>query len=367
MELQVLPAAVIAFAVTVAFLIVLRPVALASRLVDRPGGRKHHSGHVPIIGGIAMYLGVLAGMLVIGVVSTLTIGIAFSFFLLVFAGSIDDAYGVPPLVRIAVQISCVAIMVFSADLMLYSLGNPFGLGEIQLGPFAFLGTLLVSLTVINAYNLVDGVDGLAGILALIALIGIALIGPAQSASTIMSLITAASIVAFLIFNFPVIANRPVRTFMGDAGSTVIGFTIFWAMLGISQGGEALISPVAGLWFASIPIYDTLTCFVRRIAAGKSPFTPGRDHFHHTLRRGGFGVRQKLAILGGLQATYALIGGLGYKFGVPDVALFTAWSVLGLTQRLVIRTVSRRHRLYLMKQLRAGKLSPYRRAKAEALR
>ena len=67
--------------------------------------------------------------------------------------------------------------------------------------------------------------------------------------------------------------------------------IVWLTLGIAQGGQQVISPVACLWFAAIPIFDCLTCFTRRALRGKSPFSPGRDHFHHTLNRGGFGVRQ----------------------------------------------------------------------------
>ena len=367
MQYPVISAVLITFTVTVAFLLALRPVAFGTKFVDHPGGRKMHTGDVPIIGGIAMFIGVLAGMAVIGIVSVLTVGIFVSFFLLVLVGAIDDAYGVAPIVRVLVQLAAIIIMVHCSETMLYSLGNPFGFGEIQLGPFALVGTLMVAFTVINAYNLIDGVDGLAGILALIALVGIVIIGPADSASTIMSLIVGSSIFGFLIFNLPVVVNRRIRTFMGDAGSTVLGFTIFWATLGISQGGDALISPVAGLWLAAIPVFDSLTCFVRRIASGKSPFSPGRDHFHHTLQRGGFGVQQTLAILGGLQIVYATIGLVGYKLGLPDFVLFALWSVLGLTQRLVIRGVSKRHRLYIFRKLRAGQLSPYLAARARMLK
>ena len=67
-----------------------------------------------------------------------------------------------------------------------------------------------------------------------------------------------------------------------------------------------------LWFAAIPIFDCLTCFVRRTLIGKSPFSPGRDHFHHILLRGGFRVRQTLGILGitaGVLFFVHAIGGL----------------------------------------------------------
>ena len=366
-EFPVIPASAVAFAITVAFMIALRPVAASINLVDRPAGRKRHVGDVPIIGGLAMFIGVLSGLAVFGIVNSVSIGLVFSFFLLVAIGAVDDKYSIPALIRVLVQVASVLIMTYGSKLALTSLGNPFGFGEILLGPLTLIGTLVVAVTVINAYNLVDGVDGLAAILALIALFAVAIVGGAGVISTFVALVVAASVFGFLIFNFPVIANRPIRSFMGDAGSTLLGFTVFWVTLSVSQGSEAIISPVFGLWFASIPVYDSLTCFVRRLKAGKSPFEPGRDHFHHTLHRGGLGVRQVLAILAGIQAAYAIIAIIAHFAGVPDVVMFAAWCGLGLSQRWVIRAIAKRHRLYLFRLLRAGELGPYRTARARSLR
>jgi UDP-GlcNAc:undecaprenyl-phosphate GlcNAc-1-phosphate transferase len=133
--------------------------------------------------------------------------------------------------------------------------------------------------------------------------------------------------------------------MGDAGSTLLGLVIVWLTLGIAQGDERIISPVHCLWFAAIPIFDCLTCFVRRSLKGKSPFTPGRDHFHHMLKRGGFSVRERLAVLTGLQVSYAAVGVAGFHAGVPDYVMFAGWSVLGLSQRSVIRAIAKAHRRY----------------------
>jgi UDP-GlcNAc:undecaprenyl-phosphate GlcNAc-1-phosphate transferase len=185
----------------------------------------------------------------------------------------------------------------------------------------------------------------------VALISVAVVGGIDHPSAAIALTAAASIVAFLIFNFPTTLNRNVRSFMGDAGSTLLGFTIVWVTLGVSQGAGAVISPVHCLWFAAIPIFDSLTCFVRRVLKGKSPFAPGRDHFHHTLLRAGFGVRQKLSILTGLQALYAIIGILGHFAGVADYYMFAAWSVLGITQYRIIRILARSYRVYRWSQAR----------------
>ena len=366
-QLQILYASSIALLVTVAFVLALRPLAPEIGLLDHPGGRKHHVGSVPIIGGVAMYLGILAGFVVIGVFDHFTLGIAFSLFMIAFVGSIDDALSVPAVVRVLVQTAAILIMVNTTGLMIFSIGSPFGFVEIELGAFALIGTLLVGITVINSYNLIDGTDGLAGTLALIPLVTVATLGVVNDVPTALAAITVACILAYMVFNFPVAANRKIRVFMGDAGSALLGFIVFWAVLGVSQGDRALITPVTGLWLASIPVFDLLTCSVRRVLKRRSPFKPGRDHLHHTLQRGGFGALQKVFILGGLQLAYAVVGVTAPLLGVSDTVLFVAWSVLGLTQFKVIRFISKRHRAILRERLHAGAFSSERAARVRTSR
>lgn len=345
-ESNLIPAMIVAFAITAAFMLALRPVAHSMGLIDRPGGHKSHDGEIPIIGGLAMFIGLFAGMTLLQGPS-ISLGSLFVASLLIISiGALDDRFGLSATVRFVTQIAAVLVMVFGAGLQLQDIGDPFGTGTIGLGPLSLVITVLVTLTVINAYNLIDGADGLAGSMALVALLAIAVVGGHAGASTGIALTVAASIAAFLLFNFPTVFNSSVRSFMGDAGSTLLGFTIVWVTLGVCQGSERLISPVYCLWFAALPIFDCLTCFVRRALARKSPFAPGRDHFHHTLQRGGFGIRQTLSILTGLQLLYTLAA-LGAWFGnVPEFVMFAAWSGVGLSQRFIIKFVARRHRDYL---------------------
>lgn len=348
----------VSIVVTVSLMLALRPVARSVGLIDQPGGRKRHTGVVPLIGGIAIFFGVIAGVLIIGETDLASGSLLFAAALLIGVGLLDDIYTVRPIVRVLVQTSAILLMYYGANLALAGIGNPFGLGEIMLGPVALIGTVVVGITVINAYNLIDGVDGLAGTIVIITLTALAIANGAGIATSI-ALVTIAAVLGFLIFNFPSVHNRRIRAFMGDAGSTFLGLLIVGVSLSVTQGESRAISPVAVLWFASIPLYDLFTCFVTRIRAGKSPFTPGRDHFHHWLRRGGFNGIEKVAILGGLQAIYASVALIGHFSGTPDFVLFLGWSILGLTQSTVIRAVSKRHRLYLQRMLKQGKLSPER--------
>ncbi len=346
-----IPAMTVAFIVTVAFMLALHPLAIKIGLVDRPGGRKRHDGNVPVVGGIAMLFGMMIGVYLLGPPTGGFISALIAGCLLVGIGAIDDGVSLPATTRVTAQIAAVLIMIFGAQLQLADIGDPFGIGITSMGRFSVIFTLIVSLTMINAYNLVDGIDGLAGSMAAIALLAIAIVAGLNSVFGVAALTVFASIIGFLLFNYPVGWNRSVRSFMGDAGSTLLGFAIVWLTLGIAQGAERVISPVHCLWFAGVPIFDCLTCFVRRSLKGKSPLTPGRDHFHHVLKRGGFGVRQILGVLTGLQFVYASIGLLGFFGGLPDIVMFAGWSVLGLSQYWIIQTIAKSHRLYRWHQVR----------------
>lgn len=348
---------IVAFAVTVAFMFALRPFAQSIGLVDKPGGRKLHVGDIPIIGGIAMFVGVFAGLALLPVPNVLAVSLLMASYLLVVIGLLDDKFALTASVRMTIQIAAILIMFYGGGFRLDDIGNPFGSGIISLGPFTLIMTTVVSLTVINAYNLIDGADGLAGSLAGIALLAISAVGGYSDPSTAVALTTLAAVIGFLLFNFPVKWNRPIRAFMGDAGSTFLGFTILWITLGASQGTDRLVSPVVCLWFASVPIYDCLTCFVRRSLAGKSPFTPGRDHFHHLLNRGTSKVRRTLIIMSSLQFVYAGIGLAGHFAGAPDWLMFSGWAVLGLSQRFIVRNIAVLQRWFRWRKIVARPIGP----------
>jgi len=338
----------IALTVTVAFMFALRPVAKSIKLVDLPGGRKAHDGEVPVMGGIAMFIGVIAGLTIVEADGLHLPSLLTAALVLITIGALDDRYGLPPAVRVAAQIGAVLMMVYGADVLIESLGNPLGVGEIRLGPLSLAVTVLVSLTVINAYNLIDGVDGLAGSLAMTALMSIVAAGGLTMPSTAVALTVVASIAGFLLFNFPAEWNKTARTFMGDAGSTFLGFAVIWTGLAVSQGETASIAPVYCLWFASIPIFDLVTCVTRRLVTGKSPIQPGRDHFHHVLKRGGMGVRSVLGVMTFFQAAHASIALVALYYGVSEIAMMAAWLLLLVTQRSIFKVVARYSRLKKLK-------------------
>jgi hypothetical protein len=169
-------------------------------------------------------------------------------------------------------------------------------------------------------------------------------GPRASAVSVAAMACGATL-GFLLFNFPAFRNRRLRTFTGDAGSTLLGFVVVWFALSISQGADRSLSPVAALWFALMPLSDFFSCFMRRVARGKMPLHPGREHFHYMLMRPGLSGGQVLAVLVAFNMFYAAVGLIGARYKLPDWALFAPWFTLLVLQHFIIRglAVRLRHR------------------------
>lgn len=325
----------VALITTVIFMIALRPMALSLGMVDRPGGRKMHFGDVPVIGGAAMYLGVALGLSMLPDLAEPFRNLALAAGLLVSIGILDDRFELTATVRMSTQILVVLIMVHGNGLMIWDIGDTFGFGTVSFGPLALLFTILVAISVINATNMSDGVDGLAGSLSLVTFVAIAIVTGPGTAVFQVAIVAIAAVIAYLLFNFPLTVNRPLRSFMGDGGSTMLGLIIVWVTISASQGEGRVVTPVIALWFASIPIYDLFTRFVQRLAQGRSPLSPDREHFHHILGRGGMSAGRTVAVLVALQTLYACIGLRAHYLGVSDVVMFSAWSVLGISQHAII--------------------------------
>src|SRR5439155_5211368 len=182
------------------------------------------------------------------------------------------------------------LMLIGGGLYLRDVGDPFGTGRLGLGIFAIPVSVLIALSVINAFNFIDGIDGLAASIALIALTAGGLATGLNASAVSVAAMACGATLGFLLFNFPAFRHRRLRTFMGDAGSTLLGFIVVWFALSISQGADRSLSPVAALWFALMPLADFFSCFVRRLARGKMPLHAGREHFHYMLMRAGLSGR-----------------------------------------------------------------------------
>lgn len=316
-----------AFIATFFLVAILNPLAFKTGLMDHPGDRKHHADSTPLTGGLAVYLAILVTLFIHDINLPNKSAYIFSATILVCIGLVDDYKPVSFKVRILAQIVVGLLMTQIADIRIVDLGDLWNFGNYELGVFATAFTIFALVGGINAFNMADGIDGLVGGLTLIAISAVAALAWIYEDWVLLNycIIFIAAIIVFLIFNLRIFGKASTKIFLGDTGSTLFGFIVSLLLIYISQGEDRLITPVTVLWVLAIPLIDSVSTMVRRVANGRSPFFPDREHFHHILPLTGLNNRQTLLVI--LVSSFALTS-IGITaslvFHVPDgilLALF----------------------------------------------
>lgn len=264
-------------------------VAKMKKLVAEPNGRTSHNGHIPYLGGIAIFASLaISTSLFISQESSQTFQYIVPAILVVFfIGLKDDIVSIRPLTKLAGQVIASLIIILLADVRVLSFRGLLGITELP-EYLSIIFSLLVFIALINAFNLVDGIDGLAAGLGIqISLffgIWLALLG--QNDFAVLAFALAGGLMSFYYYN---VFGKKYKLFMGDTGSLLIGLVI--AILAIKivccegSDNEALnfnAIPMVVVAALIIPIVDILRLFVLRIAQGKSPMHADKCHFHHYL-------------------------------------------------------------------------------------
>jgi UDP-GlcNAc:undecaprenyl-phosphate/decaprenyl-phosphate GlcNAc-1-phosphate transferase len=269
----------------------VRKFALRVGWADQPNARRLNREPLPNAGGLAIYAGVIAALVLASLLrpielqnvlaQVLTILLGGS--ILVLVGFIDDQFGLPPSVRLWAQIVTALLLVANGISVKVMFGTPID---------SFLSMLLTVLWVVgitNAINLMDGMDGLAGGISFItamSLLGVAAQFNNRAAAILVLAALGGAALGFLRHNF-----HPSRIIMGDAGAYFFGYVLAaTSILGKLQQNTvyALIPTVL---FLLLPVVDTTQVFVRRLLAGNNPLsTPGKDHLHHRLLAWGLSQR-----------------------------------------------------------------------------
>jgi len=316
---------IIAAAVTYVLTPLVRRGAIVIKAQHAPRGRDVHKQPTPLLGGLAIYGGLVAGLLVADRLTYLrqafpsarTIqGLLLAGGLLVLIGIVDDRWGLGAISKLGGQIAAGGILVWSGAYLPW-IPLP-GSETLLLTPDqSYALTILLIVMTINAVNFIDGLDGLAagvvGISALAYLIytytlthsvGI----QSQSVPAVASAVLAGACIGFLPHNF-----HPARIFMGDTGAMLLGLMLAYGPISstasldynvlvnyshlhpVNRFGTILplLLPVAIL---IIPYTDLLLAVIRRIKAGKSPFAADGLHLHHRLLHMGHSHRQSVLLM-----------------------------------------------------------------------
>lgn len=317
----------LAFPVAAVLILFFRRHAQQLGVVDVPGGRKHHHGDIPLVGGLGMFGGLVLIALLTDALLARHAAFLAAMSLLVVTGFIDDRSGLSPKIRFFLQAVAALIMVYGADIRLDSFGDLFGFGDVTLGQWAVPITVFAVLGVINAINMIDGADGLAGGVALIALLAFsafAAVGGYLHLTLLLTLVGA--IAGFMFFNLRTPWRSRASVFMGDAGSVPLGFALAWYAVDLAQVRQAF-TPITAIWILAIPLMDTTGLMVRRMLKGRSPFSADREHLHHILLRAGFTHGETVGIVYALSLALAAIGLAGWWLGVPEYVMFYGFMAL----------------------------------------
>ncbi|MBO0612027.1 MAG: hypothetical protein RL122_34 [Pseudomonadota bacterium] len=305
----------------------LTPFASRFGLVDVPNSqRKFHDGHIPLIGGVSIYAGLVIGLAVAirPDMSSLTYLLCSS--IIVALGVADDLKDLSPKLRLLVQTVVAVLMCSGTGLYIHNLGDLFGMGNtIDIGMFGYALTVVAVIGAINAFNMIDGVDGLLGICSLITFLGMAILFSINNDSINMNLalIVSAALIPYLVANLGLSQSLFQKIFMGDTGSMLIGFTVVWLLI---QGTHAAIPQSSGvafdantkqgfafsaataLWLIAFPLMDMVRVIGGRMLRKKSPLEADRSHLHHILQDSS-GDSKRIALLKicTLSAFFATVG------------------------------------------------------------
>lgn len=293
---------------------------------DKPNHRKVHTDPVPTLGGLAIFISFLIGLIILQPENSYHLSIVVGAFIIILLGFFDDLYNLSPKIKLFVQISAAVLVVYWGGLQVEFINLPFG-GKIEFGILSSIVTILWIVGVTNAINLIDGLDGLAAGISAIALLTIAgmamIMGDVYVA--IIALILFFSTVGFLRYNF-----FPAKIFMGDTGALFLGYMIsVLSLLGFKN--ITFISFLTPIFILAVPISDTLIAMVRRYINNQPITSADSSHLHHRLLKIGLSHKQAviyLYVLSGLFSLAAILFSMTTIWG-SIIIILTSLIVLQL--------------------------------------
>lgn len=271
--------------------------------VDVPkDDRRMHDHPIPRLGGLAIAMAFLLTTLLSVPLDRELQGIMLGGIIILVLGVLDDSMTLPALPKFLVQIVAAGVVVAHGCTIQF-VTNPFSseMEIINLGVFAIPVTIVWIVTITNAVNFIDGLDGLAvGVSGISAgtMLVIALLVAENNVALIMAALLGACI-GFVPYN-----KNPAKIFMGDTGSTFLGFILSTMSVQGMFKMYAMISFVVPFMILGLPVFDICFAVLRRLAKHKNPMTADREHVHHRLIDMGFSQKQTVAI------AYTLTGVLG---------------------------------------------------------
>ena len=300
---------------------VVRTLAFRVGAVDVPkDARRMHDHPIPRMGGLAIFFGFILSVLLFLPLTEQLRGMLLGAVVIVILGIFDDIYALPAKPKFLVQILAALLAVLAGN-RIFFLSN---INVFSSDPYWYLGWLSIPVSVFwivgitNAVNLIDGLDGLAcgvSTISSMTMLVIALMVSEPDVAVLMAALAGACL-GFLPYNL-----NPARIFMGDTGSTFLGFILAVVSIQGLFKFYTIISFAVPFLMLGLPIFDTTFAILRRLAKGQSPMTPDRGHIHHRLIDMGFSQKQAVAVLYLISAILGLSAVVLTTSGVLKAMLF----------------------------------------------
>lgn len=280
-------------AVTLVHSRILR-IAKARDLTDKPGERKYQRHPVPMLGGIAVFFGVICGLGMASSMADLTLifPIVMMMAAMLYVGALDDLTGLSPVFRIVIEILAVLVLIYGSGMCIDNFNGLWGIYQIPWS-IAVPLTVFAGVGIINSINMIDGINGLSSGLCIACSLyfGANYFHLDDIPNSVVAFTMAFSLMPFLVHN---VFGSKSRMFIGDAGTMMMGILLTWFVIrylsyyGIERGLPGGLCPIANsLGILSVPIFDTLRVMCMRMLQGRSPFSPDRTHLHHAFVDCGF--------------------------------------------------------------------------------
>ena len=270
-------------------------VAKLKELVDNPNARKLQKAPVPVLGGIAVYFGLLLGTLIFAALcpSKGVLGGNVCVFLatcvMLYVGSLDDVVGLTPRSRIGIEVVAILGLIFGSGMCVDSLHGLWGIYDFSWWVAVPL-TVFAGVGVINAYNMIDGVNGLSSGLCIMssAVLSVMFWKRGDYPDCALALSFCFSLIPFLLHN---VFGKTSKMFIGDAGTMTMGMLVTWFIIRVLSSNNVMVAlpkdsnldmglVAMMVAIASVPLADTLRVMFTRVKNGRSPFSPDKSHLHH---------------------------------------------------------------------------------------
>jgi UDP-GlcNAc:undecaprenyl-phosphate GlcNAc-1-phosphate transferase len=308
-------------------------------LVDIPDNiRKIHTGNIPLIGGIIIFISIIFGTFVFGVDPFYRI-IIISLIPILIVGTIDGigSIEVPISFRFIAQILASWIVILFTDVYLKDLGDLFGQGTLHLNQFGIPFTIFAVVGICNAFNMLDGKDGLVGSVAVVIISSLLLLLYLNGIIYAWGLVLILSLAVFLAFNLNLFGNKQ-KIFLGEHGSSSLGHLIAWNLIHLSQETD-FITPVTALWFVFYPLTDALFTITRRIRSSQSIVKADRQHLHYLLSDRGLSDPKILFIVVFISILGTIVAVTANVLDIQDYYLFYGYITVAVCLWLLGRTQS----------------------------